>query len=88
MEQYKGKTILPNIAIGKIWFYSKVNQEIPKYHVEHVEEEIRRMYLFCFFAFFDSCAKLEVTKKEEFFVKPHTTKVACFLCVRKRTVPL
>ena len=42
MEQYKGKTILPNIAIGKIWFYSKSNQEIPKYHVENTEEEIVR----------------------------------------------
>lgn len=42
MEQYKGKTILPNIAIGKIWFYSKVNQEIPKYYVENIEKELQR----------------------------------------------
>lgn len=42
MEQYKGKTILPNIAIGKIWIYSKVSQEIPKYPVEHPEEELVR----------------------------------------------
>ena len=42
MEQYKGKTILPNIAVGKIWFYSKVNEEIPKYHVENIEKELQR----------------------------------------------
>lgn len=42
MEQYKGKTVLPDIAIGKIWFYHSANQSIMTYTVENCDKEILR----------------------------------------------
>lgn len=30
MERYRGKSVSPNIAIGRIWFYEKKNARLKK----------------------------------------------------------
>ena len=42
MEQFKGKTIFQKIAIGKIYFYEKVQIEINKREVCNTEAEVNR----------------------------------------------
>ena len=42
MEQRNGTPISKGIAVGRIWCYSNEKQSIPKYKVQHTEEEVAR----------------------------------------------
>lgn len=42
MEQYEGKTIYKGIAIGKILFYEKNQQQVKRTRIDDVESEIKR----------------------------------------------
>lgn len=42
MEQYKGKSIYKGIAIGKLWFYERSEQQVKRVRIDNPEEEIAR----------------------------------------------
>ena len=42
MKICNGKSVFGGVAIGKISVYNKEQQQIERYHVENVEEEIKR----------------------------------------------
>ncbi|MBQ8316902.1 MAG: phosphoenolpyruvate--protein phosphotransferase [Lachnospiraceae bacterium] len=42
MEQYEGKSIYNGIAIGKIWFYEKSEQQVKRVKIDNADEEIKR----------------------------------------------
>lgn len=42
MKVVSGKSVFGGVAIGKISVYTKAQQQIERYHVEHVDEEIKR----------------------------------------------
>lgn len=44
MEQFKGKSIFKGIAIGRILFYSKNQQQVKREKIEDVEKEIARFH--------------------------------------------
>lgn len=42
MERYEGKSIYNGIAIGKIWFYEKSEQQVKRVKIDNADEEIKR----------------------------------------------
>ena len=42
MEQYRGKSVSPNIAIGRIWFYEKESCQIKKREISNAALEWKR----------------------------------------------
>ena len=42
MEQYIGKSIFKGIAIGKIYFYSKGEQQVKRNKVEDIDSELSK----------------------------------------------
>ena len=42
MERYRGKSVSPNIAIGRIWFYEKEKCQIEKRAISDSAAECKR----------------------------------------------
>ena len=44
MEQYKGKSVFGGVAIGRLYFYNRANQQVKREHVEETEAEVVRFH--------------------------------------------